>query len=464
MTTSAPAANASLHEWLSWLEELHPTEIDLGLERVAAVAERAGLTQDLPLIVTVAGTNGKGSVVATIAAIYQSAGYTTGAYTSPHLVTFNERIQIDRQCVSDQTITAALAYVETYRHATSLTYFEATTLAAMRVFQTAGVDVAVLEVGLGGRLDAVNCWDTDCAVVTSIAIDHESWLGSDRNVIAAEKVAVARPGKPLIIAETDDLPALQQKATDNSAHVWRSGQHYRYTQPDANTVANTSPDTATAEYWTVTTPTRTHSLPVPALPGQHQFANTAAAVAAIDALAPKLPVSAEQVLTAIPDVILPGRLQAMELQGVKILLDVAHNPAAAAALASALATVKSRQSEIDTPHIHAVVAIMADKDVDEIIHPLSAHIDSWYCAQLSVERALAAEELALKLRHFGQQNVSTHASVAAALEHAVKVAQGGQLTGEQTGKQRPEHPEHHLVVVFGSFYTVSDVMSRPESD
>ncbi|MBX2823315.1 MAG: bifunctional folylpolyglutamate synthase/dihydrofolate synthase [Gammaproteobacteria bacterium] len=465
MSRVAPAESAALEDWLAWLEHLHPQEIDLGLDRVLAVARRAGVLEHLPTIITVAGTNGKGSVVATLAAIYSAAGYRTGAYTSPHLIKFNERIRIDGECASDQVITRALAHVESHRYDTSLTYFEATTLAAMQVFLTAKVEVAVLEVGLGGRLDAVNCWDTDCAIITSVAVDHESWLGNDRNTIGAEKVAVARAGKPLILADTDPPPSLRQHADSIGALAWCWGIDYLY---ERRSGAGTATDG-----WSVSTPLRQHRLPLPALPGDHQLGNAAAAIAAVDALEDVLPVTPATICATLPDVNLPGRLQSQRERGVEVLLDVAHNPAAAAALAASIATAQSvsgaagKQGSVR--RTHAVAAIMADKAVTEIIEHLLPLIDYWYCARLSLDRALPPEELAAVLQQSGvsKDRISIHDTVAAALDSAVSAADDaatddGAFSAEASNNKRDN--AEHLVLVFGSFFTVSDVMSRPTPD
>ncbi|MBX2824253.1 MAG: bifunctional tetrahydrofolate synthase/dihydrofolate synthase [Gammaproteobacteria bacterium] len=435
-----PDIDDSLQQWLAWLEHLHPVEIELGLERVAAVARRANLTQGLPPVVTVAGTNGKGSVVAVISAIYTAAGYKTGAYTSPHLVHFNERIRIDGQCAADSEITAALAFVDRHREPESLTYFESTTLAAMRVFLQADVDIVVLEVGLGGRLDAVNIWDTHCAVVTSIAIDHESWLGSDRNTIAAEKAAIARQGRPLIVAETDPPESLLAAAQTLQDNYWQVGVDYQYDM------------TGPGDNWQVRTPVREHNLASLSLPGVHQFGNCAAAIAAIDALNHQLPVPASVISQTVTNVGVVGRLDRYTEGGVEILLDVAHNPAAARVLAYELDSLRSTSA---VSRVHAVFAVMADKDVAQIIAAVAPGVDTWHCGQLAVGRALSAEALASQLQTSGETDVFTYASVPDALQGARDLA-----------RHQPEAENRNtdLVLVFGSFFTVSEVLSLRESN
>jgi len=436
----APGNGATLAQWLAWLEFLHPVGIELGLERVSAVAQRAGLLSGLPPLVTVAGTNGKGSVVVTLAAIYTAAGYCCGAYTSPHLVHFGERIRIAGSPVDDADIVAALALIESHRGDVSLTFFEATTLAAMQVFMQSGVDVVILEVGLGGRLDAVNIWNTDCAVVTSIAVDHESWLGSDRNTIAAEKVAIARRGCPLIVAETHPPAAISDYARKSGAILWQVGDAYHIER-----------DTAPGR-WLLTTPVARHHLPHPALPGDHQIDNSAAAIAAVDALQLALPVAQGVVASALTQIQLPGRLQWIEEDGVEILLDVAHNPAAAVVLAAALVAALGSITRSRACRVHAVLAVMADKNAAGIIAAVAACISSWHCGQLAIDRALPASELAGQLAAAGQQNVTTYASVTSALDGALECARVN------------SHCCDDLVLVFGSFYTVSAVLIRREAN
>lgn len=438
-----PDADDSLDEWLAWLEHLHPVEIELGLDRVAAVARRAGLSERLPPIVTVAGTNGKGSVVAMVSAIYSAAGYKTGAYTSPHLVRFNERICIDGQCVSDRDIVSALAFIDGHRKPESLTYFESTTLAAMRVFLHAAVDVVVLEVGLGGRLDAVNIWDTHCAVITSIAIDHESWLGNDRNTIASEKAAIARKDKPLIVADTDPPPTLLETAQALQAQHWQVGTDYHYSAVN------------TEGHWQVVTPVREHDLPRPSLSGSHQFGNCAAAIAAIDAMDAQLPVAPDIISQTVTKVSVVGRLERYTADGVEILLDVAHNPAAARVLAVELESIRSASPGA---RIHAVFAVMADKDVDQIIAAVAPNVDSWHCGQLSVGRALPADTLVLKLRSEGERDVSAYGSVSDAVQGASdRVIRERVISRPAVVGQTAD-----LVLVFGSFFTVSEVLSLRE--
>jgi len=210
----------SLPQWLAHLEQLHPEEIELGLDRVRQVMLRARLGEDLPVLITVAGTNGKGSVVEYLTHALFAADHKVGTYTSPHLHRFNERVRVNGKQVSDETLCEAFAKIEQSRQQTELTYFEFTTLAAMSVFLQQRVDVAVLEVGLGGRLDAVNCWDADCAVVTSIAIDHEAWLGGDREVIGFEKAGIARPGKPLVVGEAECPQSIVAHASDIAAQPY----------------------------------------------------------------------------------------------------------------------------------------------------------------------------------------------------------------------------------------------------
>lgn len=441
---------SNLPQWLAWLEELHPEEIDLGLERVSQVAERAALDKPDFAVITVAGTNGKGSVVEMLQQAYLSAGYKTGAYTSPHLQRFNERIRLDGVEASDDMICGSLAAVELHRHGTSLTYFEFTTLAAMHCFIEQGVDVALLEVGLGGRLDAVNLWDTDCAVVTSIGIDHESWLGSDRAVIASEKAAVARSGKPLIVGEADPPDTIAETANRIGAELYQIGRDFSAARVKSIEPSNDFTDDSIApenefslRYESFG---RNKDYPLPKLSGDHQVSNSACVLRVLDVMQERLPVSYKDADFALASATLPGRLQTLSVRETTWVLDVAHNPAAAKALSSSLASLWP------DCQVHAVIAMMADKDIESVLDVLGGQVSSWHCAGLSVERALPAAQLADKIStHLPGASVALYDTV----EQACWQASDSVAYGSR-----------EIVLVFGSFFTVSDALQvvREESN
>ncbi len=387
-TGALPSVNDGLSRWLQWLESIHPMEIDLGLDRVRRVAARMQLLiLNAPLIL-VAGTNGKGSTVALLEQIYLNAGYSVGAYTSPHIHKFNERIRIDGYEVSDEAIIEALIAVEAQRQDDSLTYFEYTTLAAMSIFRQRKCAVLLLEVGLGGRLDACNLWDADVSIVTSIALDHAAFLGNDRAVVAIEKAAIGRFGMPLIVGDTDPPESLFGLVEERGMLLTHIGG------------------------WPV------RQLPQLRLAGEHQQRNAACALAAIEALADRLPVSATATRAALDTVVVTGRFDVLEYKGVTVVLDVAHNPAAAEALAS------TWQAEFGKRAAHAVFAVLADKDIERVIAPLIPHVRHWYCVQLDVPRATPAAQLAglLNTRIGNDSAVTSSDSVASGFRLAHKHA------------------------------------------
>lgn len=436
----------SLDQWLHRLEQLHPSEIDLGLERIRKVAGKAGLLSGFPPIVTVAGTNGKGSVVEYLMQCFEAAGLKTGAYTSPHLNRFNERVRVSAQEVSDGTLTGSFEIVEAARLATldsngdalTLTYFEFSTLAAMQIFHTSELDVIILEVGLGGRLDAVNLWDTCCAVITSIGIDHEDWLGSDREVIAAEKVAVARSGRPLVIGERDRPAALEQFAQANDIDCYRLGEEF-----DVFEVGQVDQGGQPGFSWRMQA--AEISLPMPGLSGPHQIDNAAVAVCALRLVAQST------TLAEIPDAAiaeglqrarLAGRMQEVMVSNRTVVLDVAHNAAAAAVLAESLRSLRPGAS------CAAVFAIMRDKDIEAVLGHIAPFVKHWYCATLDMPRALPAADAAAMINlHYPQAKVSEFADVPGAMQAALR---------HEPSAASDDQP---YVLVFGSFFTVSDALA-----
>ncbi|MDE3011290.1 MAG: bifunctional tetrahydrofolate synthase/dihydrofolate synthase, partial [Pseudomonadota bacterium] len=320
-TPRAGAVPRDLAGWLAYLEHLHSKPIDLGLERVRAVLERLPARRPVPVI-TVGGTNGKGSTTAFLEAILVAAGYRTGCYTSPHLLRYNERIRIDRRPASDADIVASFEAVECVRGDTPLTYFEFGTLAALHHFDQAQVDVLVLEVGLGGRLDAVNVVEPDCAVVTSVALDHMEFLGPDRESIAREKAGIFRAGRPAVFGEADVPASLAAHATDIGALLHVAGREFSHRSGGSQ--------------WHFQGPRgQQYSLPYPALRGAYQLDNACCALTALALLQDRLPVAQQHVREGLVGVTLPGRLQVLPGRPA-VILDVAHNPHAAAALARSL--------------------------------------------------------------------------------------------------------------------------------
>lgn len=414
----------TLKEWLTWLETLHPTPMDLGLERIGEVARRLGVDQPTFPIITVGGTNGKGSTVSYLSGIYRQMGYRVGETTSPHLVHFNERIRIDGEMYSDEAICQAFAEIDAVRGDITLTFFEFGMLAAVWAFMQAKVDVAILEVGLGGRLDACNLWDSDVAIVTSLALDHERWLGGDISVIAAEKAGIARAGCPLICGEPEPphtLPEVQQRIgaelhlreREFSAQMLEGGQ-WRYQHQSLGEM----------------------TLPKPKMVGHWQLANAACAITAVQCLQNRLSVTPEAIGQALQSVQVDGRFQRKTLRERQFIFDVGHNPAAAQVLAKALA-----EELKDGGRLIAVAAFMRDKDIEGIISPLRPLITQWHLGQLEIERALAAEDLADIIDKV-DSNCSTYETVESALNSAIN---------DSRAEDR--------ILVFGSFHTVGDVMA-----
>ena len=406
---------STLDEWLAWQEQLHPRTIDLGLERVGQVWRRLGRRLAMPVI-TVAGTNGKGSTIAFLEAILGAAGFSTGSYTSPHLHRYNERIRLRGRPVDDGRIMAAFEAIDQARGEVPLTYFEFGTLAALWILAEAQVDGALLEVGLGGRLDAVNLVDADVAVITTIDLDHQQWLGNDREAIGREKAGIMRPGRPVVLSAPEMPRSVIDRARDLEAPLYRNGQEFQAVPQEKGWLWR-GPQGVEIE------------LPPPGLPGRHQLDNAAGAVMAVSLLNDRLPVSEAALAAGIAGARLAGRQQRLEQRGVTWLLDVAHNPEAAAALATALA------AEPVAGEVHLLLGILADKAADAMIEILAPPVDHWHYLSLPGERGRSAEALAAL--HPGQVHHTPQAAVAALAETA-----------------RPGD----LVVAAGSFLTVGAVL------
>ncbi|MEW6369553.1 MAG: bifunctional tetrahydrofolate synthase/dihydrofolate synthase [Pseudomonadota bacterium] len=419
----------TLPDWLALIESRHAeTHIDMGLERVRAVKERMGLAFDCPVIM-VAGTNGKGSTCAMLESVLLHAGYRVGLYIKPHFLDFNERARINGDMATDAMLVDAFNFVEARRGDISLTYFEFTTLAIMHLISKAGVDVAILEVGLGGRLDAVNVVDADVAIVTSIDIDHADYLGDTREAIGYEKAGIFRPGKAAICSDPMPPSTLIKHAEDIGADLWLIGRDFNY-QGDQ-------------QQWSYGGRSqRRNALAYPALRGANQLLNASAALAALEALRLQLPAGAQEVRTGLALVELPGRFQVLPGRPTTVL-DVAHNPHAAAALAQNLGNMGFHR------YTYAVFGIMADKDIEGVVAPMAGLIDHWCVADLPSPRSARNEELAQQLaslRPAGAKeddfSVTAFADPAAAFANAMSRA-----------------GENDRIVVFGSFYTVAGVMA-----
>lgn len=417
MQAEAPGPAAGLSDWLRWQEALHPSTIELGLERVREVAGRMGLPANGIRTLTVAGTNGKGSTAAMLAAIYQAAGFATGAYSSPHLLHYNERITINGVPASDAQLCAAFEVVERARRRTSLTYFEFGTLAALRLFQQAGVQVQVLEVGLGGRLDAVNIVDADVAVVTNIGLDHVEYLGHTRELIAIEKAGVFRRGRSAVYVDPDPCEAVLREADRLGADLWLLNRDFRYERAGDN--------------WNWHGVSEIHrKLPAPALPGAIQLQNAAGAVAALACAGNFLPVEETAIRAGLSRVRLPGRFQRVG----QVILDVAHNVEAARVLAGQLIDAKVGK-------FHLVIGMLADKPVLDFLKILAPQVIKTYAASLPGPRGLAADDLVQRSRGAGVDAVG-YADPVAALRAA-----------------RAAAAEVDTILVCGSFLTVAAVMA-----
>ena len=412
---------ATLDAWLAHCERLHPKTIDMTLQRVTSVRERLGLRFDVP-VVTVAGTNGKGSSCAMLESIARHAGYRTGLYIKPHLVHFEERCRIEGESVAVADLLPHFAAVEAARGDIALTYFEFTTLAIMRALSLAELDLVILEVGLGGRLDAVNAIDGDCALITSIDLDHMDYLGPDRESIGFEKAGILRAGRPAVISDPVPPASVLRHAAAIGADLWLVGRDF-----------NQSGD---RQQWSWTGRGRRHNaLAYPALRGANQLLNASGVLAVFEALRDRLPITAQAVRSGLATVELPGRFQIVPGQPA-LVLDVAHNPQAAAALAFNLDQMGFY------PRSHAVFGAMRDKDIAGMVARLSALVDHWYLSDLPLPRAATAEDLQGILRaQLPAPASSRHESPSAALRAALAAADPADR-----------------IVVFGSFLCVGGVL------
>ncbi len=418
----------TLQQWLQHLETAHAAgTIDMGLERVGRVKDAMRLQPRCPVII-VGGTNGKGSVCAFLSRIYTEAGFKTGTLTSPHLHRFNERITVNCEPVADDAITAAFERIESARGETSLTYFEFNTLAAADIFLRENVDVMILEVGLGGRLDAVNVFDGDCTVITSVDLDHQAYLGDSIDSIAREKAGILRPNVPAVCGQTPP-PALVSCAENIGAPLLLPKRDFDFAKLEQQQWSFRFHPTESS---LKAAPRNRNSLPIPALRGGYQLGNAACALAVVECLFERLPADIGAIKRGLLLVENPGRFQVLPGRPL-VVLDVGHNPHAARALRQSLMALPFAQNRT------AVFSMLADKDIDTVIETVKDQFDEWFAAPLNVPRGMSAAAVAAKLRAHGISAVQEYDSVEAACRSALSRAS-----------------ENDRITVFGSFHTVAE--------
>ena len=411
----------SLDDWLDYISAQHPATIALGLDRVREVADRMGIER-VPVVVTIGGTNGKGSTCAILERILLEAGYRVGLYTSPHLLRYNERVRVQGEEVSDEALVESFERVEAARQSTALTYFEFGTLGALDIFGRSKLDAAILEVGLGGRLDAVNIVDADVAAVVSVDLDHQAYLGDDRESIGFEKAGIYRAGRTAIFGDTNPPERLVAHAREIGADLQVLGRDFH-------------PEAHERQWDFIGRRGAKRALPMPALRGRWQLKNASVALAALDEIADRCPVSLGEVKRGLTNVRLPGRLQALPGRP-QVVLDVAHNPHAARALADGLGDMGFFERTF------AVFAILGDKDIGGVIDAMRGRVDQWFISSVAAERAAPAQRVADLLRERGLSGATrSFATVGAALEEA-----------------RREAGPNDRIVAFGSFYTVAEAL------
>ncbi|MCS3607773.1 bifunctional tetrahydrofolate synthase/dihydrofolate synthase [Erwinia rhapontici] len=411
-----PQATSPLASWLYYLEHLHAQAIELGLDRIRRVASSLDLLTPAPVVFTVAGTNGKGTTCRTLETVLMAAGYRVGVFSSPHLVRYTERVRIQGEELAESAHTTSFAAIEAGRGDTTLTYFEYGTLSALWLFAEAKLDVVILEVGLGGRLDATNIVDADVAVVTSIALDHTDWLGPDRESIGREKAGVFRAGKPAVVGEPDMPHTIADVAAEKGAQLLQRDRDWSYSVTDDSWSFRDARGTV-------------EQLPLPQVP----LPNAATALAALRAS--PLNVDEAIIRRSLHQAMLPGRFQTVA-ESPRVILDVAHNPHAAGYLAGRLAEVPRNGK------VHAVVGMLHDKDIAGTLACLSPQVDYWYCAPLDGPRGATAEQLMVHL-----EGAQAFGSVELAWRQALQQA-----------------TEQDIVLVCGSFHTVAQVMETMETE
>jgi len=412
-----------LSNWLSYIAQCHHSRIDLGLDRIAKVADALQCHHFSCPVITVAGTNGKGSCLKVLEEIYRAAGYRVGVYTSPHLHQFNERIRMDGSNVDDDTLVAAFEHIEKHRQDIALSFFEFTTLAALSLFQEAALDVLLLEVGLGGRLDAVNIVDSNAAVITTIDFDHMDWLGDNRDSIGREKVGIIRSGCPVICGDPNPPPVIASKAQQHQATLFQIQQNFDYQQSQS--------------HWQwYTSQTQYDELPLPALKCQ----NAATALMTIEVMQTPLPVTIESIHHGLRSARLPGRFQRFKASNhLEGIADVAHNPQSAAWLAEQL------QQENCSGKVIAVVAMLEDKAIAQTLSPLIPLVDEWCVASLDVPRGGSGEAITCELTALGVKSWYNFETVEHAFDQATELV---------------DDASQDRLLVFGSFHTVAKAATK----
>jgi len=410
----------SKEEWLSYVGSCHPLSIDLGIERVKCVAARLDLLRFSCPVIMVAGTNGKGSCVELMKAILMAAGLRVATYMSPHLLHYNERIRIDNETVSDTELCDAFESIERVRDDITLTFFEFGTLAALWLFKRSQLDAIILEVGLGGRLDAVNCIDADVAVISTVDLDHMDWLGHTRECIAREKAGIMRTNKPCVFGDCSLPQSIDEQAALLGSPLYIQGQAFTYRKDHC--------------VWSWQSQQQTLSnLPLPRI----KLQNAATALQAIELLSGHFCISRTAIEEGLRQVYLPGRFQVIERNGIRVILDVAHNPAGGRYLARRFAT------EPKIGRVYAIVGMLADKDIKNTVAPLTDLIDDWYLADLCCPRGAAASQLRQYLLEIVPEScVTTFSSPIIAYQQACHTAKKGDS-----------------LLVFGSFHTVAEVLN-----
>lgn len=411
----------SLHEWLHWQETLHPKKIDLTLVRVRQVLSAMRLLPPPYAVITVAGTNGKGSTVALLTAMLQAGGYKVGSYTSPHILRYNERVAINSTPVDDDTLCRSFARIDAARGDVPLTYFEFGTVAAIDIFADSAVDIAVLEVGLGGRLDATNAVDADVAVIASVGIDHIAWLGDNREAIGVEKAGIFRSGRPAICGDPAPPTSVRQVAAEAGAQWQAINEHFGYRRQEAG--------------WLWWSPGKQRGgLPLPALRGEVQLRNAATAIAALETLAERFPLSQAHIREGLQKVTIAGRFQVVT-DVVTRIYDVAHNVDAATELANRLETMPWQGKT------HAIFSMLGDKDIAGVVALLVKYVQHWHICEVESARAAGLASLHGALSLAGAGSITAYDDAAAAWQGVMAQAQPGER-----------------VIIFGSFYLVSAVM------
>ena len=423
-----PNNKSSLDEWVDWLLHLHAQEIDLGLDRIRVVAKKMQITRPAPFVISVAGTNGKGSSVAMLASILKEAGYNVGTYTSPHILSFNERIQINGTPVTDKEIVEAFDTIENQRQETKLTYFEFSTLAALTIFNQSKLDVVVLEVGLGGRLDAVNVVDADAALITAIDIDHIDWLGDDRSVIAVEKAGIMREEHICVCSDPKPPQSLLDYATNLNADLSCLTREFSYAKANENNQV--------WQYLNLVSGDESISFTKPSLQGEFQIQNASGVIALLLKIKEKLEVTVDEMNAGLQKVEHAGRMQSLEVNNQAWLIDVAHNPQSAQALADYLA-----QQSVDGDRV-AVFSALSDKDMLPMVNSITPFVKKWVIADLQIPRSTKLEELRSILLSAGIQedDILEFESIPVAVNQV-------------------QQSNNKNVLVWGSFFTVSQALN-----